>query len=101
VGAEDGFDAGLVAFAVLFDLLHEHPTGAEAPFLLCAPYAALEAPLFHGRAGGACAFNSKARATSRAADRSVRSTLAVVVPGEQRVPPLRIAFLPKATLRSK
>ena len=48
VGAEDGVGAGLVGFAVLFELLRERPSGAEARFLLCALYAALKAPLFHG-----------------------------------------------------
>jgi hypothetical protein len=45
-----------------------------------------EAPLFHGVACSCSCFNSKTKAKSKAADRSVRSTRVVVLSGEQQVP---------------
>jgi hypothetical protein len=52
VGAEDGVDPGLVAFAVFFEPLDERPSGAEAPFLIVCALRGAEAPLFHSCAGG-------------------------------------------------
>jgi hypothetical protein len=62
---------------VLWSYFTKRPSGAEAQFIFLRVCAALKSrSLFHGAAGGGGA------------------------PHRQQVPPLRIAFLRKATLRS-